>query len=49
MAAHEDVIEFQKRGLPQAHFLIILQHEDEILNADLYDGIISAKIPDDNH
>jgi hypothetical protein len=46
VAAHVHVIEFQKRGLPHAHFLIILKSEYKINNPDQYDQIISAEIPD---
>ena len=40
------VIEFQKRGLPHAHILLILEKEDKPKNTDDYDKIISAEIPD---
>lgn len=46
VAAHVHVIEFQKRGLPHAHFLIILKSNYKITNPDQYDMIISAEIPD---
>ena len=46
VAAHVHVIEFQKRGLPHAHFLIILKSNYKINNPDQYDKIISAEIPD---
>ena len=39
------VIEFQKRGLPHAHILIILVPEDKPTLND-YDKIVCAKIPD---
>lgn len=48
VAAHVHVIEFQKRGLPHAHFLIILKSDYKINNPDQYDQIISAEIPDKN-
>ena len=46
VVAYTYVIEFQKRGLPHAHILLIL-HPDSKLdhNPDLYDSIISARIP----
>ena len=40
------VIEFQKRGLPHAHILIILEKNDKPRTTDDYDKIISAEIPD---
>ncbi|XP_027082697.1 uncharacterized protein [Coffea arabica] len=40
------VIEFQKRGLPHAHLLLILKHEYKPLNPEAYDQIVSAEIPD---
>ena len=46
VAAHVHVIEFQKRGLPHAHFLIILKLSYKLNNPDQYDQIISAEIPD---
>ena len=47
MVAHVYVIEFQKRGLPHAHCLLIL-HPDCKLDKkpELYDQIITAQIPD---
>ena len=48
VAAHVHVIEFQKRGLPHAHFLIILKSNYKITNPDQYDEIISAEIPDND-
>ena len=38
-------IEFQKRGLPHAHILIILQKDDKLRNPDDYDAVISAELP----
>ncbi|SAL99778.1 hypothetical protein, partial, partial [Absidia glauca] len=43
--AHIRVVEFQKRGLPHAHILLILANEDK-LNTDDYDSVVSAEIPD---
>ncbi|KAJ9548060.1 LOW QUALITY PROTEIN: hypothetical protein OSB04_020603 [Centaurea solstitialis] len=40
------VIEFQKRGLPHAHFLMIMKPEYKITNADHYDKFVSVEIPD---
>ena len=41
-------IEFQKRGLPHAHMLIILRAEDKFTTAELIDEVVSAEIPDPN-
>uniref|UniRef100_A0A8C5M9U6 ATP-dependent DNA helicase n=1 Tax=Leptobrachium leishanense TaxID=445787 RepID=A0A8C5M9U6_9ANUR len=40
------VIEFQKRGLPHAHILMILSPQDKLKDADDIDRFISAEIPD---
>ncbi|EFN69710.1 hypothetical protein EAG_12641, partial [Camponotus floridanus] len=42
------VIEFQKRGLPHIHLLIILKQNYKIANAEIVDKFISAEIPDSN-
>ncbi|XP_019238957.1 PREDICTED: uncharacterized protein LOC109219012 [Nicotiana attenuata] len=39
-------IEFQKRGLPHAHFLIILKDEYKLLTPEAYDRVVCAEIPD---
>ena len=44
--AHMYVIEFQKRGLPHAHILIILDDNSKPRNSDDYDNIVKAEIPD---
>ena len=44
--AHMYVIEFQKRGLPHAHILLILQDSDKPRTPEHVDTIISAEIPD---
>src|SRR5271170_1006039 len=41
-------IEFQKRGLPHAHILLILNDEDKIRDVEFLDTIICAEIPDRN-
>ena len=46
VAANVHVIEFQKRGLPHAHMLILLKPEFKITTPDQYDKFISAEIPD---
>ena len=39
------VIEFQKRGLPHAHILVILNEEDRLSNSSDVDNVISAQLP----
>ncbi|KAG5584163.1 hypothetical protein H5410_044597 [Solanum commersonii] len=39
-------IEFQKRGLPHAHFLIILMDGYNLLTPQAYDKIVCAQLPD---
>ncbi|KAG5560632.1 hypothetical protein RHGRI_003828 [Rhododendron griersonianum] len=46
VAAHVHVIEFQKRGLPHAHMLIILKPECKITSPDHFDKFVCAEIPD---
>ena len=46
VAAYVYVIENQKRGLPHAHFLIILKKDWKIIAPETFDDIISAEIPD---
>lgn len=41
-------IKFQKRGLPHAHILLILQNEDKVGDVEGLDDIICAEIPDRN-
>ena len=40
------VIEFQKRGLPHAHILIILEEDSKPRNSDDFDRIVCAELPD---
>jgi hypothetical protein len=40
------VIEFQKRGLPHAHILLILADVDKPKTSDDYDRFVAAEIPD---
>ncbi|XP_027169382.1 uncharacterized protein LOC113769103 [Coffea eugenioides] len=47
VAAYTYVIEFQKRGLPHAHFLIILKPNSKLYSLDSYDQIVSAELPDE--
>ena len=44
--AHVHVIEFQKRGLPHCHMLIILRDQDKLRTTQQIDAIVSAEIPD---
>ncbi|KAJ7946863.1 ATP-dependent DNA helicase [Quillaja saponaria] len=45
VAAYVYVIEFQKRGLPHVHFLLIMKNESKIINPDNYDDFVAAEIP----
>ena len=45
VVAHMHVVEFQKRGLPHAHILIILADADRALTAELVDSIVVAELP----
>ncbi|XP_024186018.2 uncharacterized protein LOC112190772 [Rosa chinensis] len=44
--AHAFVVEFQKRGLPHVHMLVILDENDKLNNPEDYDRIVRAEIPD---
>ncbi|XP_009622040.1 uncharacterized protein [Nicotiana tomentosiformis] len=46
VAAFMYTVEFQKRGLPHAHFLIILANEYKLLTPKSYDRIVCAELPD---
>ncbi|XP_055871668.1 uncharacterized protein LOC129923663 [Biomphalaria glabrata] len=46
VAAYVYTIEFQKRGLPHMHLLLIMRSEDKVHNPDELDDLISAEIPD---
>ncbi|KAG6670583.1 hypothetical protein I3843_Q054100 [Carya illinoinensis] len=48
VSAYVYVIEHQKRGLPHAHFLIILQKDWKVYAPESFDEIVSAEIPDKN-
>ena len=41
------VIEFQKRGLPHTHILVILADEDRVSSAEDVDNVICAELPPD--
>ena len=43
--AHMSVIEFQKRGLPHVHILIILAAEDRNISPEFVDSILVAELP----
>ena len=43
----EEWVEFQKRGLPHIHILIILADEDRPKTPDQVDNIVSAELPPD--
>ena len=46
VVAHMYSVEFQKRGLPHAHILLILTDEDKPRTIEQIDRIVSAQIPD---
>ncbi|KAL7106310.1 hypothetical protein ACP275_07G104200 [Erythranthe tilingii] len=46
VVAHVHVIEFQKRGLPHAHMLIILKSEYKITTPEQFDKFVCAELPD---
>ncbi len=48
VTAYVYVIEFQKRGLPHAHILIILRDEDKPRTREIIDQIVCAEISDPN-
>ena len=48
VAAYVYTIEFQKRGLPHMHLLLIMSSQDKIYNVEELDDLISAEIPDDD-
>ncbi|XP_047268003.1 uncharacterized protein LOC124898400 [Capsicum annuum] len=46
IAAHVFIVEFQKRGLPHIHLLLILEQGYKITSPDNYDKFIFAELPD---
>ena len=46
VTAYVHVIEFQKRGLPHEHFLLIMKSGSKFTTPNAYDRVISAEIPD---
>ncbi|XP_073273312.1 uncharacterized protein [Primulina huaijiensis] len=50
VAAYVYVVEFQKQGLSHVHMLVILQNDYKINCVDMFDGFVSAEIPNkDSH
>jgi len=45
VAAYIHVTEFQKRGLPHKHFLLIMKSQSKLTTRDGYDRVILAEIP----
>ena len=43
--AYVYVVEFQKRGLPHAHFLLIMKRKWKLTCPEQYDRLISAELP----
>ncbi|POM80136.1 Helitron helicase-like protein [Phytophthora palmivora] len=46
VAARVHVVEYQKRGLPHAHILLIMRPEDKPVTAEDVDRLMSAELPD---
>lgn len=46
VAAFMYTIEFQKRGLPHAHMLVILSDDYKLLTSEAYDKFVSTELPD---
>ncbi|XP_010668306.1 uncharacterized protein LOC104885311 [Beta vulgaris subsp. vulgaris] len=49
IAAYTYVVEFQKRGLPHAHLLLIMRPSYKIKEPNVFDKFISAEIPDESN
>merc|ERR1711989_81661 len=45
--AHCATVEFQKRGLPHAHILLIMNEADRLTTPEQVDSVISAELPPD--
>ena len=41
-------VEFQKRGLPHAHILLVMRPEDKPVTPAAVDRVVSAELPDDS-
>ena len=48
VAAYNWTIEFQKRGLPHAHILLIMPRQDRPRTAADVDRVVTAELPDKN-
>ena len=48
VVAHCWTIEFQKRGLPHAHILLVVRSEDKPRTPDGASRVVSAELPDDS-
>ncbi|KAL6615116.1 hypothetical protein ACP70R_037386 [Stipagrostis hirtigluma subsp. patula] len=46
VSSYAHVTEFQKRGLPHEHILLIMKSNSNLTTPDAYDKVISAEIPD---
>nr|XP_043639169.1 uncharacterized protein LOC122610240 [Erigeron canadensis] len=44
--AYVYIIEYQKRGLPHAHWLLIMKPQHKLTTPDQYDKLVCAEIPD---
>ena len=47
VVAHMNVIEFQKRGLPHVHILLILANSDRVMSPEFVDSAVCAELPPD--
>jgi len=48
VASYIYTIEFQKRGLPHTHILLIMDLDDHITTVEDIDNVVCAEIPDPN-
>lgn len=48
VAAYVYAIEFQKRGMPHAHLLVILRSMSKLVDPTRFDSVVSAEIPLEN-
>jgi hypothetical protein len=46
MVARFHVIEFQKRGLPHAHILVIVAPKDKLRDPEMFDKATCPELPD---